>query len=187
MQIDSQIFLRLAEKAGRLVFVDIEASGLRGDYNSILCVSLKPYGEKPTTYCVIQPGNDKRVVREVKEALEDYDCWCGYYSKGFDLPMINTRLLKWGLEPVEKRHHIDLYYTLKANLLTARRSQAHLLEWLETPETKMTVSADVWNRVADEETRHAALATLRRRCESDVAGLEALYRKTCHIITEIKK
>ena len=185
MFIEPEVFLRLAEKAKTLLFVDIEATGLRGDYNSILVVSGKPYDSKPTTYSVEQPGNDKRVVREAKEMMEEADAWVTYYGKGFDVPMLNTRLLKWGIAPIAKRPHLDMYYTLKSNLLTARRSQSHLLAWLNTPEQKMTVGADVWASILSD--FKPAIKTLIARCESDTTGLEDLYRKTKHLVRELKK
>lgn len=186
MNIETQDYLRLVEEAGTICFLDIEASGLRGDYNSVLCASIKGYTQaKPTTFSVKRVGNDVKVVRDIKEALEDYDCWVTYYGKGFDIKMLNTRLLKWGVDPIAKRHHIDLYYSLKSNLLTARKSQGHLLSWLGTPQQKMGVSADVWNQVATDIDTH--MPTLIERCESDVEGLQALYERTRHLIREIKK
>ncbi len=99
--------------------------------------------------------------------------------------MLNTRLLKWGYEPIEKRPHIDLYYTLKYNILTARKSQGHLLSWLETPEEKMTVSADMWNAIVRDVD--AAMPTMIKRVESDCKGLRSLYFRTKHLIREIKR
>lgn len=185
MRIDEQDWLRLVEKAHSLAFVDIESTGLRGDYNSVLCVSIKPYGLDPTSFLVKQPGNDQGVVVAAKEALESYDGWVGYYSKGFDIPMLNTRLLRWHRDPIDKRPHIDMYYSLKYNLLTARRSQSHLLSWLGTPEQKMTVSAEEWNEVLANPKAH--MKTMKARCESDVIGLEGLYERTKHLIREIKR
>lgn len=184
-KLDATDFLRLTELANTICFFDIEATGLRGDYNSVLVVSIKPYKGKPTTFHVEQPGNDQRVIREAKRVLESYDCWVGYYSKGFDFPMLNTRLLKWGHNPISRRHHIDLYYTLKHNLLTARRSQGHLLSWLGTPEQKMTVGADVWNEIVRDPK--GAMPTMVKRCESDCTGLQNLYMKTKHLIRDIRK
>ena len=185
MQIDTQDFLDLVEQTGKLVFVDIEALGLKGDYNSVICVSLKPYGKDPYTIAIKQPGNDKRVVRETKDELEKYLCWTSYYGKGFDVKMLNTRLLRWGYSPIEKRAHLDMYFSLKENLLTARRSQGHLLSWLGTPEQKMSVSASAWSELPFKMKEH--LPVMIERCESDVTGLEALYRKTRHILKEIKR
>jgi uncharacterized protein YprB with RNaseH-like and TPR domain len=185
MQLDTQDFLRLVEKSKTLCCWDTESTGLRGDYNSILCLSVKPFHDKPTTFSIVQPGNDQKVVKEAKAMLESMDCWVTYYGKGFDIKMLNTRLLKWGLDPVEKRPHVDLYFTLKSHLLTGRRSQAHLLEWLETPEKKMSVGADMWNDVLRNPQK--AIKTMIERCESDCQGLENLYDKTRHLINDVKR
>ena len=119
VQVDAQEYLKLVEETGKLAFFDIESTGLKGDFNSVLVVSIKPYGQDPFSFHIQQSGNDKKVVREAVEALESYSCICGYYSKGFDVPMLNTRRLKWGLEPIAKRHHLDLFFTLKPKLLTS--------------------------------------------------------------------
>jgi uncharacterized protein YprB with RNaseH-like and TPR domain len=185
MQIDPQQYIKLIEDANQLCFFDIEASGLRGDYNSVYVVSILPYlDEKPYSFFIKQAGNDQKVVKDAKDALSRYSCWCGYYSKGFDKPMLNTRLLKWGQEPLPPRHHIDMYFSLKANLLTARKSQGHLLSWLGTPEQKMSVSADAWSEMPFKMDEH--LPVMIDRCESDVMGLRDLYNRTKHLIKDIK-
>ena len=185
MNLDPQEYLDLVEGANKLVFVDLESTGLRGDYNSVLCVSFKAFGRKPYTLSITKPGNDQGVVYAAKRELERYSCWVTYYGKGFDLPFLNTRLLKWGLDPITPKPHIDLYYSLKYRLLTGRKSQGHLLSWLNTPENKMTVGADVWTMASGGNTD--SIATLRTRCESDVKGLEHLYRRTSHLIRDITR
>ena len=184
MNLDAQSFLRLTEGAGTLAFFDLEATGLKGDYNSILCVSVKTYKHAPVTFAVRRPGEDRKVVDEASEYLATMDAWVTYYGKGFDFPLINTRLLRWGLPPLLRKPHIDMYYTLKSNLLTARRSQSHLLTWLDTPEKKMSVSAEDWNNVLRDPEHY--MPTMKRRCESDTVGLEALYKRTRHLVKEIK-
>src|SRR5574341_1250688 len=185
MKVETQTFLELVEKANKLCFFDLEATGLRGDYNSILVASVLPFSVNPITLQIQQPGNDQKLVRELKELLESFELWVTYYGKGFDIPMLNTRLLKWNRKPVDKKPHLDMYFTLKANLLTARKSQAHLLEWLNTPEQKMTVGADVWNQILFD-VNGKAMKTMVSRCESDVIGLRDLYNKTKHVVKEIK-
>lgn len=198
MQLDCHDFLRLAEQAKTIVSFDIEATGLRGDYNSILCVSIRPVGGDAITFSIDTPGRDKVVVKEAAEVLRNMDCWISYYGKGFDFPMINTRLVKWGLEPLRRKPHIDMYYMLKSNLLTARRSQAHLLSWLRINEIgeqanfdgapsveKMSVSADEWNEVLANPSK--VMKTMIKRCESDTLGLQALYLRTKHLIKDVTR
>lgn len=183
MQINVQDYLDFAEKSKALVFFDIEATGLRGDYGSILVASFKPYGQKPYSIRVSQVGNDQRVVKEIKEHLESYHSWCTFYGKGFDIPMVNTRLLKWGYKPVDKRHHLDMFFTLKAHTVMSRKSMAQFAGLLETGEQKMGVSPNVWSEIAYN-PQH--FKQMQQRCESDVCVLEDVYKKTRHIVRDLK-
>jgi uncharacterized protein YprB with RNaseH-like and TPR domain len=185
MQIDTQDYLRLVENDRSIVFVDIEAANLRADYGSTLVVSIKPWHKRAYSNTVRRVGNDKALMKWAKEELEQYDCWVTYYGKGFDIPFLNTRLLKWDFNMLEKRHHIDMYYSLKSRLLTSRRSLGHLVSWLELPEHKMGVSADEWSRAAAD--WGTVRGTMVRRCESDVRILEKLYDRTKHIIGNVTR
>lgn len=185
MQIDTSDYLELVEKNKDLVFWDIEAAGLRGDYGSIICCSFKPYGQKPFTLKVKQYGNDNGLVREIKSVLEGYKCWATYYGKGFDVPMLNTRLLKWGVSSVQPRHHIDLYFTLKPKLNLSRKSMAAIAGFLRTEDQKMSVGSHVWSEMPFNMKKH--MPTMVARCESDCAVLESVYNKTKHLIKEIKR
>lgn len=184
MQLDEQVALDLLEDSGDLCFLDIEANGLRADYSSILVVSIKPYGKAPYSKVINQVGNDVGLAMWAKEELESYVCWCTYYGKGFDIPFLNTRLLKWGKLPINKRHHLDMYYTLKANTLVSRRSMAQMAGFLNLENQKMGVSPNVWSEVG---LNKKNLKIMQERCESDVTVLEDLYKKSRHVIREIKK
>lgn len=193
MQLDAQNFLDLTEATHKLALWDTESTGLAGDYGSIICASVKPYGKPPITFAIEQVGNDRRVVRELADRLAEFEGWVTYYGKGHDVPLVNTRLVRWGLPPLVRRPHLDLYYVVKHRTKTGRRSQAHLLEFLEEtmeemgiePATKMTLSPNVWADLARKfETN---LRTLRRRCESDTVGLEALYRMTRRLVRDITR
>lgn len=184
MKVSVKDYLELVKSTENgLCFFDIEASGLRGDYNSTLCVSILPYNGEPRSFVVNQLGNDQKLVREAKTELEKYKCWVGYYSKGFDRPFLNTRLLKWGLDPIEKRHHIDLYYVLKHNTLMSRRSMAQYAGLLETHDQKMGVSPNVWSEMGFKMKEHMPLMV--SRCESDCKVLRDVFNKTEHLIADI--
>jgi DNA polymerase elongation subunit (family B) len=184
MQIDAQEYLDMAEASSKLVFFDIEATGLKGNYNSVLCVSFKPYGKKPYTFAVEQVGNDQKVLRLAKEELEKYHSWCSYYGKGFDIPMLNTRLLKWRQEPIDRRHHIDMYYVGKSHTLLSPRSMAAVAGFLGTPEQKQSVNPEVWSEMPFNLKKH--MPTMISRCESDCAVLEDVYKRTRHLIRNIE-
>jgi len=185
MQITAEEFLPIAEKAGELVFVDIEASNLKGDYGSALVVSMKPYKKDIITLAAKTAGDDRQLVREARDLLEGYKLWASFYGKMFDIPFLNTRLVHHGLRPLDRRHHIDLYWIVRGTMQTSRRSQAHLLEFLDSPMKKLTLSPDVWNLVLRNPQK--GFAILKKRCESDVEGLEALYDRVKPLIREIQR
>lgn len=184
-QIDAKEFIALAEASNNVLFWDCETTGRDADYSSLLVVSCKPYGKKAVSFAVEQPGNDQRVAREAGEFISRFPIWVTYYGKGFDVPFLNTRLLRWGKQPLTRRHHLDMYYLLKYKLATGRRSQAHLLEFLQTKRRKMTLDPDAWNAVVADPKEN--MATMIARCESDCAGLEELYQRTKHLVIEITK
>jgi hypothetical protein len=183
MQIDAQTFLPIAERANALAFVDIEASNLKADFGTVVVVSIKPYGKEPVTFST-GPGRDKGLLQDVQKEMSKYPVWVTFYGKMFDIPFLNSRALVNGLPPLPKYHHIDLYWVIKLQTALSRRNQAHLLEWLEAPSKKMSVSPNVW---AELPVRKDALPKLVERCESDVIGLEAMYEKTKHLIREITR
>ena len=193
MQVDPQHYLDLVEKSGRLMFWDTESQGLEGDYGRLYVCSAKLYGAKPVTFSVGESGQDKGLVRDARDYLDTADCWVTYYGKGHDVPLLNTRLVRWGYAPLLPKSHVDMYYQLKYKLKTGRHSQAHLLEFLEDtmagmgiePEHKMTISPNTWSDLFTRFDRNIKL--LRERCASDTKGLEALYRVTRHLIRDISR
>jgi len=189
MQVDAQKYLDFVETSNELCFWDIEATGLKADYNSILVISILPFYGDPITLSVDTVGNDKDIVNEAKEILENFDMWCGYYSRGYDIRMLNTRLFKWGGLPVEKSLHLDLFYQLKSHLSASRRSQAHYMNWftdsVEEDMEKMSVGADSWSEMPYNMKKHMPI--MRDRCESDVIGLRTLYNRVKPLIKNVTK
>ena len=192
MQLDCQTFLRLVEKNGSLIFWDTESQGREGDYGRMYIVSVKPFNKPPVTLNIGENAQDKGLVKEAKDLLDKADCWVTFYGKGHDVPLLNTRLIRWGYPPLNVVPHIDMYFQLKYKLKTGRKSQAHLLEFLQDtmislgipPEKKMSVSPNVWSDLWSDYKKNIKI--LIDRCASDTIGLEALYKVCKHLIRDIK-
>ena len=175
----------MAEASGKLATFDIEATGLKGDYNGVLVVSVKPFGQKPISLTCTKPGDDKKLVADARDLLSQYSIWVSYYGKMFDEKMLNTRLFYHGLKSMPSTLHLDLYWALKSKLLTARRSMAHYSRWMATPSQKMDMSPQEWNDVLANPKKH--LPMMVRRCEADVQELEDLYTRSRHLIKEFTR
>lgn len=185
MQLDAQLFLDLAEECGQIAFFDLESTGFRGDFSTFLCGVVKPYGKPAKTFCVTRPGDDTKAVEAFARELEKYACLCSYYGKGFDVKFLNTRLLVNKKKPLKKGLHLDLIQVNKQKLSISRRSQLQLLGTLKTPQQKLGVAPGTWAEVSKNPKKN--LAELKRRCVSDVEGLEAAYKRLRPLIDQITK
>lgn len=193
MQLEAQEFLRIVEDGGNLMFWDTESQGRDGDYGRMYVVSAKSYGRETQTLSIGKNACDKGLVREAKELLDTADAWVTFYGKGHDVPLMNTRLLRWGYQPLLYKPHIDMYFQIKYKIKTGSKSQAHLLEFLQDTMTlmgvpkqqKMTVSPNVWSDLFTNFNRNIKI--LRERCASDAEGLESLYQVTKHLIRDIRR
>lgn len=183
MQLDVQTFLNLAEASGQIACFDIEATGLKADFGTFLCGVIKPYGKPAKTFCVKRPGDDKKAVSDFCRELSKYACLVSYNGKRYDISFLRTRLLKHGKPPLKKQLHLDVYQVNKTKLNMSRRSQLQLLGLLETEEQKMGVSPNTWAEVAKNKAKN--LAELKRRCKSDVEGLEQAYKRMRGLIENI--
>lgn len=187
MQLDTTTFLELVEQTGSLVTFDIESLNLNADYGSMLCMSYKFFGQDVKTIFVDQPGDDKELAIEAKEILESAKCWLSFNGKGFDIKYINSALLYNGEEPIQKRHHVDLYFQLKPKLRTSRKGLGPLAGWLQLEEGKMGVSQAVWREIIDPKKFKQHRSTMIKRCESDVRVLEKMYLRTKKFIGEVTR
>ncbi len=149
-------------------------------------MSIKPNGKPPTTFAIEQPGNDQRVVREARDYLAEAAMWVTFYGKGFDVKMLEGKLLKWGRDPLIKKPHLDIYFHLLHKVNTSRKSLAHVTEWLNIPEKKMHVNPNEWNSVLYD-TKKVMKNVMIPRCESDVCSLEGVFERTKHLVINVTR
>jgi uncharacterized protein YprB with RNaseH-like and TPR domain len=184
LNLDTATFLRLAESANKIAFFDSEVvGGLKADYGHLLVFSVKPINGKVTTFTCAAPGDDRKLAKDARNELEKYSLLVSCYGRGFDVPFLNTRLLRHHLRPLEKRHHLDLYFLLRYQTLTSRRSQGHFCSFLGTDQQKLGIPPQTWGEFMVNPERNLKLMT--KRCETDVIGLQQLFQRTRHLISNI--
>lgn len=185
-QLDTQKLLDLVERAvpPQLATWDLETSGLGADYQRIVLASVKPFGLPPITFVGDKWNKDRALSKKIRDELEKYTVLVAHNGLCFDIPYLNTRLLRWGQHPLDSRHHLDTYQVLKPKLRTSSKSLAALSSFLKLEQQKMNLEPDVWDRAASDDKE--ALALLKQRCEADCIGLEQLYLKTRHLIRDLK-
>ena len=160
----------------RTCILDIETTDLKADFGRIICAVIKEYGSRreATVYKPTDYKNDKDVVLRIRNRLEDFDIVVGHYSKGFDLPFLNSKLFFMGEKRIKKMFHVDTYYVVKNNMRTiSRKSLERIGDTLQLDEKKMNLSIRIWNEARD--GNEEAISKICERCLSDVEMTEKVY------------
>ncbi len=175
-------------KSPRILFFDIESTGLNATFGTILTIGWKWEG-KPKVHVptILDAGgkdhlDDSGLVKKFAEVYNTADYTCGWYSARFDLPMIRTKLLKWGEPPLAPIPHVDLWRTARYKLkLHSNRLQV-VQELLGTKHSKTPIHFDDWLRAAVGNEK--ALARVREHCRLDVVVLEEVFHKLRPLIAD---
>jgi uncharacterized protein YprB with RNaseH-like and TPR domain len=91
--------------------------------------------------------DDKQIVKDIRDALAEYDVWVTWNGKLFDVPVLNGRLIFHGLEPLPPTMHIDLMYKATGgSVRIGRRSLQSVSEYFGVPNRKTPLSVRVWDK-----------------------------------------
>jgi DNA polymerase elongation subunit (family B) len=158
--------------------------GFNGTVSSILCFGYKIQGEKQVK-CINawdypgfkkNPNNDKELCRAIHEILKDADAIVTQNGKRFDIPVINTRLAKYGLPPVPKSlAHIDTKNVFKANYAAYDNKLDSIAKTFGC-ETKLENGG--WQLWMDMyKNKESSKKLMERYCKQDVNVLEQVFIK----------
>lgn len=171
----------------RVGYLDIEASDLRADWGYMLTWYIKTEGKKEylsgriTQKEVLRGEFDKRITKELLDALKSYDVvWTHYGSDfRFDMPYIRTRALVNGFGaaiPQKAELYVkDTYPLVKKKLKLQSNRLANVSEVLGIKEKKSPVTPRMWQlaRIGDKK----ALDYVDEHNKRDVEVLELVHQK----------
>ena len=134
----------------RLAYWDIETSNLKGDVGRLLCASVLS-GRKMVSFRNDDIGSsmadDASIAVQLRDYLEEFHLTIGWFSKGFDITFLNTRLVKAGFKPIRPHLHLDpIWYCKGWRGLNTRSSKMKVMAEFFDVERKMDVDVDVWIR-----------------------------------------
>lgn len=171
----------------RVALIDIEATGLRGDFGMILCAVIKPLGSDSRYIFALDFDNpdlldaEKNMLLKIKECLESFDGSCGYFSSRYDLPMLRTRMIYHGISPIPKHKHLDVYFTVKRVINTSSRRMERVGDLMrvnantELPQ-KTKLDINEWIKVAFSRDKKS-LGYIVAHCVADVDMLEGILKE----------
>jgi uncharacterized protein YprB with RNaseH-like and TPR domain len=159
----------------RMTFWDIEATGLSAIMGRLICVSFADNWGNVTTRRVTDfpqtsPLDDSGLAVWARDELEKYDIAVGWYSTGYDIGMLNARLMRWGERPIRSDVvHLDPIYKARGGRYGVKIGSSKLdnvAKFFRLPVQKTEIDWDVWALagMGDE----SAMDEVVRHCEADV-------------------
>lgn len=162
----------------KIVVYDCEASGLNSDNSTLLCGVVRELGGKEKVFVNKKLGkdgiNDKEIVKAIRDELNTADLVITFYGLGYDMRLLNTKLLGYGEKMADKKLHIDLYRVAKGVFNTSRRNLDTIARFLKVPSEKTKISWDVWREAAINGDKKA-LAEIVHHCRMDVRVTEQVF------------
>lgn len=162
----------------KILFFDIESTGLNATFGTILCVGSKWHGEKKVAVPTIldKKGSmldDKALVLEFSKTWEQADYVVSWYGKRFDVPMLETKMLKHKLGPLAPKYHLDLWEAARKQFKLHSNRLAAFEQFLGTSDQKTNIDFDSWLRAAHGDK--AAIEEVVDHCRKDVLVLEQVF------------
>jgi len=146
----------------------------------MLCWSGKFLNDYVSEYGVVTPqesvdGNDIRIVSSIWNFLNKCQIVIGHNIKSFDLKVLNTRFLHYGMLPLNNFCVVDTYLVAKNNFSFPSNSLAYINKFLEIKQKSENDGFNLWKRCMNGD--QFSLAKMYEYCKQDVLCTEDLYFK----------
>lgn len=165
---------------------------LKGQVQTLLCFGWKVFGsDSVEVKCAWEfPGwandvnDDRELVAYAREVLSSADAIITQNGRNFDYPVLQTRLLKLGMETLDpKILHIDTKTASRGKLSFISNSLNNMGRFL-LDEMKLEHSGwQLWVKTLRRDAEAAEL--MQKYCAQDVLLLEKLYRKLRPYLSQI--
>jgi uncharacterized protein YprB with RNaseH-like and TPR domain len=172
------------------VCIDIETFNLSADFGIIFCGVIKEEGKKPKVFrhdhlCKTwktRRSDDSNVTRVIAEEMSKHPIWIAHNGKRFDLPYINTRLLRNGMKPLMAPKVLVDPVELARNKLRMSYNSLDKIAALLGCNSKTEVDPDVWNKAAFDGCTKS-MDYIIAHCIEDVITLEKMVDKLKELST----
>jgi len=124
--------------------------------------------------------DDRALLCDLRDLLNGVVQHAGWYTKGFDIPHVNTRLAMWGERLLESRLHVDgnWYFRGWRGLKPRSSKLKHVSEFFGF-EQKPEVAAETWLKARLGQKK--AVDEVCDRCEADVRITWAITEKMAEL------
>lgn len=128
----------------------------------------------------VKTGNDLAVVVKMIEMINSCDVLVTYNGKRFDLKLLNTRAIYWGLPPIAAKKHVDLFEQAKKSFKFPSNSMQNVSKYLGLEGKLATGGTLLWERCAnfdDKEVCNEALIEMETYNRQDIEATRDLHKR----------
>ena len=128
----------------------------------------------------VKVSDDLEVVARIIEAINSADLIVTFNGKKFDVKLLNTRALFWGLPPIKPVKHIDLMEQAKRVFKFTSNSMQNISMYLGEDGKLSTSGNRLWERCAEWEnyqTCNNALEEMLTYNKQDIVATRDLYKR----------
>lgn len=175
-------FVKETKKPLKVGYLDIEAGGLKANFDYMLSYCIKTRDKKEFNEGVIDVKEirkfnfDKELIKKLIRDISKYDVIVTYFGTRYDIPFIRTRALHHNLQFPQFGfiQHKDVYYMVKSKLCLHRNSLDTATNFLGI-KGKNHIDGNTWNKAehGDKKSLQYVLDHNRRDC----IILEKLHKK----------
>ena len=125
--------------------------------------------------------DDLTLVANLAQAINESDVIVGFNSKKFDLKVLKTRMLLWGLPPLQPKKHIDIMQQAKQHFRFPSNSMDNICKYLGYSVLKQNTGGfTLWRRCMETQNREEsakALEEMELYNRQDIEVTRNLYKK----------
>ncbi|QGH73810.1 DNA polymerase II [Vibrio phage vB_VhaM_VH-8] len=128
----------------------------------------------------VKTGNDLAVVVKMIEMINSCDVLVSYNGKRFDLKLLNTRAIYWGLPPIAAKKHVDLFEQAKKSFKFPSNSMQNVSKYLGLEGKLATGGTLLWERCAnfdDKEVCNEAIIEMETYNRQDIEATRDLHKR----------
>lgn len=128
----------------------------------------------------VKTSNDFAVVVKMIEMINSCDVLVSYNGKRFDLKLLNTRAIFWGLPPITTKKHIDLFEQAKKSFKFPSNSMQNVSKYLGLDGKIETGQTMLWERCANYDNKEVcsqALEEMETYNRQDIEATRDLHKR----------
>lgn len=166
------------------LILDLETTDLDADRAVILCASYESSHEPGKVRTIRQDktnpewnagkrGDDKELVKQVCALVRQHDVVVAHNGSRFDIPMLRTRALRWGLAPLKDVKLVDPCSVAWRKFKLRSNSLGRIADFVGIKDKKTPLDMSVWADVMLNGSARG-MNLIVEHCEADIRVLRGI-------------